>query len=451
MRLVETLKETTPRLKERVFERVNGKIKIVYDKRITNPEHPEEHLYFLKAIHFEDKNGKSHDLLRLLKFPRGWSIAISNAVQNPTAHPEKKTVLLPTLVPVLKEDKSVKTQKELNDIQQKIKQGRYGRSAKGYFNEKTRRVRVFGAIDFFSADGSLFALAHEFRHARKRYSKETIERKAELRKKPFTEFTEADITDYGKLVVLDEYERNRETITDILQLRNEGINLEPSFADTRSLEEYAWSSIHIYEQKLYPELQELKSLTDRFSTLIEQEITLRKKDVGSARIFRHLEKYGLHKPRFEFYFGMRAKQWLQKNKLISKNQTPPDVILIFNFPKPVAQFWFKRPNREDDDEKTEREKSRWKHIIPWGMLYQKYLPIVWRLSELVDYFYPYDPFLAFVDDKTQKEIKALEQGFRKFNGFGLRVNEAGEHDPKQFYYVWGWWLRGMPPEEFRVL
>jgi len=81
------------------------------------------------------------------------------------------------------------------------------------------------------------------------------------------------------------------------------------------------------------------------------------------------------------------------------------LLLVFQLPKPLAQFWWKGGadswgNLAEDINDT---------AIEWGHFYRELMPVVWET-----------------------------QG-RHENESGLyfqRVNDIGEHDPKKYYYIW---------------
>lgn len=85
-------------------------------------------------------------------------------------------------------------------------------------------------------------------------------------------------------------------------------------------------------------------------------------------------------------------------------------LLVFQLPKPLAQFWWKGGSDSCDDMSVDVKDE----VIEWGHFYRKLMSVVWE-----------------VQGHYENE-RGLD--FR-------RVNDVGEHDPKKYYYVWkisGW-------------
>jgi hypothetical protein len=80
-------------------------------------------------------------------------------------------------------------------------------------------------------------------------------------------------------------------------------------------------------------------------------------------------------------------------------------LVVFQLPKPVAQFWWKGGVDTWGSQGVDVRGG----VLEWGLFYRELMSIIWR-----------------------------EQGFAE-NELGLvfsRINDIGEHDPQKFYYVW---------------
>ncbi|MBM4402644.1 MAG: hypothetical protein FJ044_05360 [Candidatus Cloacimonetes bacterium] len=116
-----------------------------------------------------------------------------------------------------------------------------------------------------------------------------------------------------------------------------------------------------------------------------------------------LQNHGMEYPDFVFRFGREAEDLLNSvgldftvNKPIPKDKG----VLLFQLPKPLAKFW----------EKSSYRKEIGGTAIEWGKFYDQLMPAVWE-----------------VRDRFEWEDNKL---------FFERLNESGEHDPDEYYYVW---------------
>ncbi len=106
-------------------------------------------------------------------------------------------------------------------------------------------------------------------------------------------------------------------------------------------------------------------------------------------------------PSFDIYGPGTIKE-LQEAVSINLESGNPDVnVVVFNFPKPLAHFWWKQHGA---DEKRKPSKN-----TDWGEAYEALLPLIWE---------------------------KYREAFAKENLSTDRLNWPGQHDPKHYYYIW---------------
>lgn len=129
-----------------------------------------------------------------------------------------------------------------------------------------------------------------------------------------------------------------------------------------------------------------------------------------------LMQHGLTFPEYKFRFGEEGR------KMLDELGIGEDVcalhgaegVLIFQLPKPLAEYWWKSSARLDSSSLHERDNYRKPEdyggmVIEWGKIYSNVMPAVW---EVVDRY--------------------NSEGDIRFD----RINDVGQHDPKEYYYVW---------------
>jgi len=124
----------------------------------------------------------------------------------------------------------------------------------------------------------------------------------------------------------------------------------------------------------------------------------------SQKIVDYLLEKNFVLPNFTIASGEQAQALLEEYGL-NGEINEQNLLLVFQLPKPLAQFWWKGGadswgNLAEDINDT---------AIEWGHFYRELMPVVWET-----------------------------QG-RHENESGLyfqRVNDIGEHDPKKYYYIW---------------
>lgn len=138
-----------------------------------------------------------------------------------------------------------------------------------------------------------------------------------------------------------------------------------------------------------------------FTSLLEE---YQKEHQMPQKVFDYIREKELLSPSFTTAVGEPAQMLLEKYNLpreIKKEQ----ILLVFQLPKPLAQFWWKG----GDDSWGEEGQRVGGMVIEWGHFYRELMPLVWQAQ-----------------GRHENE-----------NGLDFeRVNGLGQHDPKEYYYVW---------------
>ncbi len=124
----------------------------------------------------------------------------------------------------------------------------------------------------------------------------------------------------------------------------------------------------------------------------------------SSKIIDYLMEKKFNLPQFIISQGERANGLLSDFELDGKINDQ-NLLLVFQLPKPLAQFWWKG----DIGSQGEMSKKIDNAAIEWGRFYRELMPIVWEAQG------------------RQENENNLD--FR-------RINKFGQHDPKKYYYVW---------------
>ena len=113
------------------------------------------------------------------------------------------------------------------------------------------------------------------------------------------------------------------------------------------------------------------------------------------------------------------------------------MIYVFNLPKPLAEYWHKG-KIDSSQQGVEAEGAP----NEWGKLYREKLPTVWFIKDYTegkryraDIEKDYPALLPHAES-----LDSLQRDLRKVGGAHYRVNKLKQHDPKAYYYVWGWEL-----------
>ncbi|MBL7057984.1 hypothetical protein ISS03_01485 [Patescibacteria group bacterium] len=139
-----------------------------------------------------------------------------------------------------------------------------------------------------------------------------------------------------------------------------------------------------------------------FLSLLEQYRNERRQI--SQKIIDYLLEKKFDLPNFTIAHGEKVQELLKEYDL-DVEVNGQNLLLVFQLPKPLAQFWWKGGADSWGDMSEDVEDD----IIEWGHFYRELMPVVWE-----------------------------EQGrYENENGLDFsRVNGVGEHDPKKYYYIW---------------
>ncbi len=139
-----------------------------------------------------------------------------------------------------------------------------------------------------------------------------------------------------------------------------------------------------------------------FLILLEEYRNERRKI--SQKIVDYLLEKKFDLPNFTIAHGNKAQKLLEEYGFDIKNNGK-NLLLVFQLPKPLSQFWWKGGVDSWGDLSEDVQDT----VIEWGHFYRELMPVVWE-----------------------------EQGYHE-NEHGLvfnRINGIGDHDPKKYYYIW---------------
>lgn len=141
--------------------------------------------------------------------------------------------------------------------------------------------------------------------------------------------------------------------------------------------------------------------SEKFLLLLDQY--QKEKQKIPKKIIDYLKKRDLDLSTFIVRRGEKMNETLEEFG-ISSYLEEDGFLVIFQLPKPLAQYWWKGG--------VGIWGSKSKNVgdaVEWGEFYRKLMPSVWKTRE---YF-------------SEKE------------GLDFRtVNDTGQHDPKKYYYIW---------------
>ncbi len=129
---------------------------------------------------------------------------------------------------------------------------------------------------------------------------------------------------------------------------------------------------------------------------------------GRRHISQKIVDYLLEKnfvlPNFTIARSEQAQILLEEYELDGEINEQ-NLLLVFQLPKPLAQFWWKGGSDSWGDLAEDVKDT----VIEWGHFYRELMPVVWGTQ-----------------GRHENE-----------NGLNFyRFNGAGEHDPKKYYYIW---------------
>jgi len=139
-----------------------------------------------------------------------------------------------------------------------------------------------------------------------------------------------------------------------------------------------------------------------FLSLLEQY--RRERRQISQKIVDYLLEKNFVLPNFTIANRKQAEVLLEEYEL-GGEINEQNLLLVFQLPKPLAQFWWKGGADSWGNMSVDIKDQ----AIEWGHFYRELMPVIWET-----------------------------QG-RHENESGLdfyRMNSVGEHDPKKYYYIW---------------
>lgn len=90
---------------------------------------------------------------------------------------------------------------------------------------------------------------------------------------------------------------------------------------------------------------------------------------------------------------------------LDKMEDENGLMIVFNLPKPIGQFWWKGGTGLWGEQAVDVDGK----VIEWGFFYRKLMDTVWET-------------IGYYESETPLVLR--------------RLNAIGDHDPKNFYYVW---------------
>ncbi len=127
--------------------------------------------------------------------------------------------------------------------------------------------------------------------------------------------------------------------------------------------------------------------------------------VPGRRVLTFLKEQNLLVPQFTLADAWHGLKLLGKLGFPRETLWSDGYVLVFNFPKPVAQYWKKGTGGLPIEEAIDVRGM----VTEWGTMYQNLVRLIWRARD------------------TAEEKEQL---------FFRRINSAGQHDPKSYYYIW---------------
>jgi len=171
----------------------------------------------------------------------------------------------------------------------------------------------------------------------------------------------------------------------------------------------------VNEKKLNTETKKLLHLARNFCTDLSEEFKktflsllsdyMQVHSQLSEDIFSYLERKEFNLPNFIISYGKDSATLLKELDLEGQIYNDEGLLIVFQLPKPLAQFWWKG-GAESWGEYSEDVSDI---VIEWGYFYRELMPVVWEKQG----YYENEEDLNFE-----------------------RVNNVGQHDPQKYYYVW---------------
>ena len=182
------------------------------------------------------------------------------------------------------------------------------------------------------------------------------------------------------------------------------------------------------------QMEIFRELYLKLKEALKKSVSIFPREVMGAKTFKYLREKGMDESRLDLYEEEQAEEWLRKNNLLGENCNGPNAILVFNFPKPISYWWKKgKPDGLQPGVYAEGAPDK------WGEMYANKIEFVWFLRDLMSKG-------GIEENKVNKllstgvPIELLEDIEEKAGSFEselVRMNALGEHDHKNYYYVWG--------------
>ena len=185
----------------------------------------------------------------------------------------------------------------------------------------------------------------------------------------------------------------------------------PSETDMRNFTSIDTSSLEDNERRLFEAIFPFaEKFRQKFQATLRKQIETYREGGGimSDRIKDYLLEKDMLLPRLDICSGEAALSFLQKTNLLdtTKFEVGKDLMLVFQLPKPLAQFWWKG----DTSGSSKGVNVDLDGVgVEWGKFYHDIMPIVWE-------------FIGEIECES--------------NVYMVRVNDCGQHDPNLYYYVW---------------
>ncbi|MFA6535869.1 MAG: hypothetical protein WC250_03500 [Candidatus Paceibacterota bacterium] len=147
-----------------------------------------------------------------------------------------------------------------------------------------------------------------------------------------------------------------------------------------------------------------KLLKNRLDALMAEVETQKATTPIPPAILAYMEKTEMNLAQFSMFWGDRAVSKTIEYGL-DEMKDENGLMIIFNLPKPIGQFWWKGGAGLWGEEAIDVDGR----VIEWGFLYRKLMETVWET-------------IGYYESETSLNLR--------------RLNAIGDHDPKNFYYVW---------------
>jgi hypothetical protein len=125
----------------------------------------------------------------------------------------------------------------------------------------------------------------------------------------------------------------------------------------------------------------------------------------TERIYQEVLERGYDSPKFTVFDKTGGDEFL-KEIGVNDEVRNGGLMIVFNLPKPLAQWWWKGEGDWGDLSEEVHGMS-----TEWGIMYREVLPVIWEHKDEVDY-------------NADSPIELY------------RINGIGAHDPLKFYYIW---------------